>query len=854
MRKHQQQLILDTIRTIEQAQSNKQYADCQAGSQAAGSFIEKIKGMGTRTVALLEEYCELLFKASAGEIKEKQLRKHLIKIENSVLDELKPDQIEVLFLIYKASMSDSLASIYLAAKDDPACDAFWMPIPFFAVNVDGSLGTMYYEGAEYYDENITCTNWQIYDIEARRPDIIFIHYAYDNNVSNASIHPAFYSERLREHCGLLVYVPYFVTPDNAVEDYCAYLPGVLYAHHVIVESEAVRKSYIGHYKNFDNAYNRKGQFGKAEEKFVALGSPKFDRVLNTGREDYELPAEWSRLIHNPDGSRKKIIFYNTHMFAWIKGGVEYFEKLRSVFKFFSSRYDIVLLWRPHPNTRLNIEIKRPEWLDAYNEIVNNYKSGCWGIYDDTPDMHRAISWSDAYLGDWSSLVPMFSVTGKPIMIQNMNVISAETRKDILQFEFCYDDGEHIWFAARWFNGLFKCNKKTWAAEYMGFFPGEKRDGQRLFLSVTECGGKLYFAPMEAEQIAAYDMDSGEFYRIELMEVDAKTYPGYSKRGKFLYSTLVGDCVYLFPLMYPAIVKIDSKTHKIEYINDWVDKARQLCGNEAWLFGIAVDAFNGEILVPFLQTDAILTLDCDTSTTQIIPLQTGNIGYVSICFDGNDFWLSRNCRKGAVADIVKWNRESGVIENIDLSEYGSMSFNHEGPANGFINLFFKNGKVYAMPHFCDTAFCIDIATNSVEVIDLFSREFTGKELSDAIHYANPCYWMHEDTIYGLGMKSGIIYSCDTSGQSQCETEISVNLSEVCREIIIKKADLCSNLDDCFYRDTDFHGIDSFIDMITRGRLTDEVCKKQAQLAGEVYMTNGGESGKNIYEYCKSLMLK
>ena len=143
MRKHHQRNILELLETIKEAQSAGLYADCQDGALSVGEFIEDIEGEGTQTVALLEEYCDLLFQASNGEIGEKQLSKHLVKVENTVKSELKPNRIEVAFLSYKASMSDSLETIYLAAKEDPDCDAYWIPIPYYDRRPDGSVGAMH---------------------------------------------------------------------------------------------------------------------------------------------------------------------------------------------------------------------------------------------------------------------------------------------------------------------------------------------------------------------------------------------------------------------------------------------------------------------------------------------------------------------------------------------------------------------------------------------------------------------------------------------------------------------------------------------------------------------------------------
>lgn len=61
-------------------------------------------------------------------------------------------------------------------------------------------------------------------------------------------------------------------------------------------------------------------------------------------------------------------------------------------------------------------------MEEYDEIVERYREEGWGIYDDTADMYRAITVSDAYYGDNSSVVELYKQTGKPIMIQNVKII------------------------------------------------------------------------------------------------------------------------------------------------------------------------------------------------------------------------------------------------------------------------------------------------------------------------------------------------------------------------------------------------------------------------------------------------
>jgi hypothetical protein len=332
-------------------------------------YIESITGKGMKTTLLLDEYCELAYQASQeskapNDIK--KLRKHLIKTINTAREELKPDKLEVAFFPYQASMFDSLESVYLAAREDPQCDAYVVPIPYYEVMPDNTRGPMHYDG-DKYPADIPVTDWREYDIEARHPDVIFIHYAYDDIGNNARVHPDFYSKRLREHCEQLIYIPYFVTTSETVDEHNGYLPGILNAHRVIVATEKTRQDYIRHYTKYDKLGGWHGKYGKAEDKFVALGSPKFDKVLSTKREDYDLPEECEG---------KKIVLYNTHMFALLIGGEKYLEKMRSVFEFFRNRDDAILWWRPHPNTELNLRLKNPVLYDKYMELLAEFKKDC----------------------------------------------------------------------------------------------------------------------------------------------------------------------------------------------------------------------------------------------------------------------------------------------------------------------------------------------------------------------------------------------------------------------------------------------------------------------------------------------
>ncbi len=436
--------IKEAMEKHDMASAQTMLAECQEFAVDLGTAIEQTEGEGCTTVSYVEEYCETIFHVyeemlSGGENEipvntandagkaYKILKKQLLRVENSVKNDI-PTRKEIAFFPYKASMWDSLESVYLAAKEDPDCDAYCVPIPYFDLNPDHSFGTAHYEGNEY-PKNIEITDWQAYNFEERRPDVIYIHNPYDEWNHVTSVHPRFYARNLREYTDRLVYIPYFVldeikpdAPDRekrieGMKHFC-FTPGTIYAHKVIVQSEDMRQIYIDEYLKEAKQANIPVTRKELEEKILGLGSPKFDKVHNTKKEDLEIPEGWEKIIRKPDGSFKKTIFYNTSISALLKYDEKWVDKLEDALKVFKeNREEVALLWRPHPLIENTMKSMRPELMQRYLKIRSDYIREKWGIYDDTADLNRAIALSDAYYGDGSSVVQLFQETGKPIMYQ-----------------------------------------------------------------------------------------------------------------------------------------------------------------------------------------------------------------------------------------------------------------------------------------------------------------------------------------------------------------------------------------------------------------------------------------------------
>ena len=405
---------------------------CQDAAIQLGTSIEECEGEGFVTVSYIEEFCEEIYQiheaimenGSADAIStHKKISKSLSKIEQSIKNDIPVKKIAV-FLPYKASMWDSLESVWKAADADPDCDAIVMPIPYYDKNPDGSFADMHYEG-EQFPDYVPITNYQNYDFAKKRPDMIFIHNPSDEYNLVTSVHPFFYSSKLKNLTDQLVYIPYFVLneidPQNEIavqgmEHFCT-LPGVANSHLVIVQSEKMRQVYIDVLTEWAGEETRTIW----EKKILGLGSPKFDRVLDDSI-DIQMPKEWKKILYKEDGTKKKVILYNIGLVRMLEQNDAMLDKIENVLQKFRERQeDIALLWRPHPLMPATIKSMRMELWARYEKIVDTYREDEWGIYDDTTDLERAIKLSDAYYGDPSSVIQLCKKVGMPVMLQNVDV-------------------------------------------------------------------------------------------------------------------------------------------------------------------------------------------------------------------------------------------------------------------------------------------------------------------------------------------------------------------------------------------------------------------------------------------------
>lgn len=720
MRKYHQKLIFEIMKTLWEAvdevsrllsQSDFQstinlLADCQAGAIQIGEFIESKEGKGTKTVSYLEELCDLLYNIgititeNKGAVK--TLRRQLTKIESSILRELKPNKIEIAFFPYKADMWDSMESVWNMAMDDDHCEPYVIPIPYFDKLPDGSLGPMHYEASEY-PKNIQITHWQEYNTEERHPDVVIIHNPYDNENRVTTVHPDYYSKKLKGYTDLLCYIPYFVSQETLTENFCT-APGVRRADRVFVQSEEVRDFYIRVLRDLGKKHNCAGIFGNLEEKIVASGSPKFDKVFDSKPENYTLPDEWRKLIENPDGSLKKIVLYCTSIGSLLRGEDEYLKKLDYVIKSLSKREDIVLWWRPHPLQEATYKAMRPQLFSDYQKIIAEYQKSESGIYDDTSDLYRALFYGSVYYGDWSSLVLLFGVMGKRIMLQELFV--PEKNKSLCFGSVSFDQSGNAWGWDMFFNGFFSLDFQENKARLMG--KDDSLPGNKAFshIPIDVHQDKVISFPTYSESIVEYDILQKTKY-VTKLNLEYRNIESSINGFNITHWVKHNEVYYCFGRSAEAIVVYDSKTRDVYYHTDLFKRfASAEDGTHAKCpIYIGDPTGDGWVILLLEECDSLIRYCLVTQEVETL-ISKPEIGICSNAeFDGERFWLVSQKREM----IFSWNPVTGEFVTYSIFPEGFLWSKIPGAVLYPMDC---GGNVLFFPSYENMVLCLDKNTGQI----------------------------------------------------------------------------------------------------------------------------------------------
>lgn len=798
---------------------------CQEAAILIGTKIESLEKYG-HIVHALEEYCESVYQigmdCSNREMirsKSEKIQKQLLQIQNDIEEELPEYKKEIVFLPYKASMWDSLESVWKVADADPECDAYVIPIPYYDKNPDGTFREFHYEGDQYPDY-VPITSYEKYDFAGRRPDAVFIHNPYDAANFVTSVDPFFFSYNLKKYTDCLIYIPYYSTAGGMAESQ-SLCPAYLHADYIVIQQESYREL-------FDE--------NLPDEKFLAFGSPKFDRIIRMCQNPPSIPDGWKDIVKG-----KKVYFYNTSIGGMLENTENFLKKMSYVFKQFENREDACLLWRPHPLLESTFASMRKEYQAEYDALKQKFIDSKLGIYDDTPNIENSIVLSDAYIGDsGTSVTSLFGVVGKPMFILNNRIHQLPQEGDWkgTVFYMPHGDGEDQ-YAVVYGNKLYYSPKND--GKYQFYCDLSPYSGGTYYYRALERNGKVYIFPLNAEHILIIDQDK----KMQKIELEHKT----QRYGAFLDILICDHYVFLVPNRYPDLVRFNLNTEIVDYISgvggfsagtiDGVGRIGARCLHRGKLRFLSYDG------------EKYLKLDAKTLEVEVLPTNFSS-RYVEMYPESEKediFWLLPD--EGTV--VKRWNEKTGESKEFDLYLDGMTAVNrYTGVVtneNYFSSVAFGEDFAVFAPCWGNKFVKLDFKTEKAEE---WKNSFALKEKKSSCYFQG----LFEGKFYKQkGTQYQYLYNCESD---KITYHIDLKTGEIQKkEYIFSEREAYDHacgfapesqwMRYCCDEDV-FHTLKEFLD----GTLPGEAFNREKQIAefAKINASVHGDCGEKVYGFVRA----
>lgn len=567
------------------------------------------------------------------------------------------EQEKVLFVVYRTEWWGCLDNLCRQECLGEDTLVYVMPIPRY----ERELGTtkINYNKAHFHPELLEgklplgarLADYRTFSVE-QGFERIYIHNPYDNTYFVDSVDGKYYSWNLKPYAKKLIYVPHLLYIDEIPEEFTN---SSVYEHVDAIYLADKQAKY-----SLDVEYDKKVEI-------VPSGIPEYLARLEEGLKCGKQNGEDRK--DGQDSGKKLLccLSYNNLYY----GSEKLIQKLRDVFEYIRGRKDILLIFRPDEDIRL-----RFPWLDEpvrknYAALVAYFQKNRIGIYDEGPELYRAVAEADGIMSFGHPADKLFSVQGKyvlrldnelrPIPSDEVRCIPSLWAMTAVEEE----DGIELWFVPERTKLICRMMIQGDTAVKEGIqSKGKKKikksaEGPQVeivaevpdddikwlnYVNITKIGSSLYLSPYSSKSIWKYDLDNRCF---------SGQYLPCSVDSYVTASICYGKYLYLLPRMYPGIIKYDMETDEIEIIDGWIAELESYvmpeCSKEPY-FIWAVKQEKNMLYMASSKCDVWMTFDMDNDTWQMKSMNLPKRKFADMVKEGERVWLFPYCGD----EVILWN--------------------------------------------------------------------------------------------------------------------------------------------------------------------------------------------------------
>ena len=285
--------------------------------------------------------------------------------------------------------------------------------------------------------------------------------------------------------------------------------------------------------------------------------------------------------------------------------------------------------------------------------------------------------------------------------------------------------------------------------------GDKCDCFPLLLKGALCNGRVYYAPHFSGQIAVYDIVKKNMEFIDIL-IDEKI-----KGGRYSYMYSHDDFLLFLGDHQSQIIKLDSRTNRIDYISDWsdgVEKYRRK-DNPWGYFSEGAVMHDDKVLFPLGCIGGMLEVDIFTKSTRLIreDFMEGMNGIGGCIRIGDEIWMTSKGSKNQ--KIIVWDLNSKCHEEIILDDPLSGMGSYYAPI-------FARDELYLIPETMDHTYKVSLRDRTARIDDYLDSQINPYGKS---HFFGAC-------VVGLRLIDDRICFFSTVDYSWNEYEIETGINK------------------------------------------------------------------------------
>lgn len=494
-----------------------------------------------------------------------------------------------------------------------------------------------------------------------------------------------------------------------------------------------------------------------------------------------LPENWRERV-----AGKKVVLYLTSLSNMLSGGMKHIEKIERVIETFRQQEEVVLWWRPHPLEIATLESMRPELMAKYKEVRTQYQNEAWGILDTSSDLHRAIAVSDAYYGDWSSVIQLYKATGKPILVENDNMLNPNKAIQLSVQDFIVLNNT-MWFISATMNILFAMDMETFEIVEAIKIPYGNIFEKYMSYHIANVENYIVLIPGRGKCFVRFSLDDRTFEKIDIGEKSNST--------KFGAYGVHNEYIYAFPAYESRVIKYDALRNRI--VSEKQIKNR----NDGLFLGENVYVDEEDIYAVESETNCIYKYNMEKDTFKVIHLEEADLKLGGI-IKANDYFVLTLMGSD---ELILWNEQEGIITRINEFPQEFVRGNRH-----YSDMVVAGDKVLLFPSTANMILQIDV--KSLNVKPFFKEEETNK--CDKIPYF-PCAKLYGEKIYAFNNKKNewLIIEMNANKIEVQDVKMGERIVDDIWENSLFNTldDVSDNNDNGFYEkeDGEFYSIDNFI---------------------------------------------